>query len=175
MALPIFYIAAYDPGVPEVQLDEDNSRHIVQVLRMGAGEELQLTDGKGALVTATIAEPNKKKCRVVVGSVLFLPPPERRVSIAISPTKNASRFEWFLEKATEIGVSEVIPLMTEHTERQHLRMDRLQNILVSAMLQSQQAWVPVLRAPSVFREVLDAKGYDRRFIAWLGDHQTAEY
>ena len=153
-------------------MNEDNSRHIVQVLRMGAGEELRLTDGRGALITGAIVEPNKKKCRVAVRSAVVVPAPERRVSIAISPTKNASRFEWFLEKATEIGVGEIIPLMTERTERQHLRMDRLENILVSAMLQSQQAWMPVLRAATSFGELISAEGYDRRFIAMLGDRVT---
>ncbi|HEV3414397.1 MAG TPA: RsmE family RNA methyltransferase [Puia sp.] len=175
MALPIFFMATYDPGAPEIQLDEDNSRHIVQVLRMGPGEELQLTDGKGAVVVAAIAEANKKKCRVTVRSAVVHPPPERRVSIAISPLKNASRFEWFLEKATEIGVSEIIPLMSERTERQHLRQERLQNILVSAMLQSRQAWLPVLRPPTAFRDVLGGLSFDRRLIAWLGDQPSAEY
>jgi 16S rRNA (uracil1498-N3)-methyltransferase len=106
---------------------------------------------------------------------VVLPPPERRVSIAISPLKNASRFEWFLEKATEIGVSEIIPLMSERTERQQLRQERLQNILVSAMLQSRQAWLPVLWPPTAFRDVLGGLSFDRRLIAWLGDQPSAEY
>jgi 16S rRNA (uracil1498-N3)-methyltransferase len=175
MALPIFYTASHEPGAPEIQLDEENSRHIVQVLRMGTGEELQLSDGKGVLLTVAIAAANKKKCIVAVRSAINLPPPERRVSIAISPLKNISRFEWFLEKATEIGVSEVIPLLTERTERQHLRFDRLQHILVSAMLQSRQAWLPALRPPTSLAPVLDNMAFDRRLMAWLGDHHEAVY
>lgn len=169
MSLPYFFISSFDKDQMEMDLDEVNSRHIVQVLRMEPGENLQLTDGKGNLLTAVIVEANRKKCRVNVRSAVFLPPTERRVSIAISPLKNGSRFEWFLEKATEIGVSEIIPLLCERTERQHLRPDRLHNILVSALLQSQQAWLPVLQPPTPFARLLDEPGFDRCLIAWMGE------
>src|ERR1700744_5281644 len=165
MALPLFYIASYNAEQQEVVLDEDNSRHIVQVLRMKPGDPLQLTDGKGLLLTASILHDHKKKCVVRVQSTLTLPPKEPRVSIAISPLKNASRFEWFLEKATEIGVGEIIPLLCERTERQHIRQDRLQHILVSALLQSQQTWMPVLRPPTPFSQWVKEAGYADRLIA----------
>jgi 16S rRNA (uracil1498-N3)-methyltransferase len=169
MALPFFYLAAYDPGTsPEtsgITLDEDNSRHIVQVLRMQPGEALQLTDGKGTLLTALILDAHKKKCRVKVQSLITSAPRKKKVAIAISPLKNASRFEWFLEKAAEIGVSEIIPLQSERTERQHLRPDRLHNILVSALLQSQQTWLPVLHPLTPFSGVIESTRYDRRLIA----------
>jgi 16S rRNA (uracil1498-N3)-methyltransferase len=165
MALPFFYIPSYDPGDSEIILDEDNSRHIVQVLRMRPGEGLQLTDGKGALLTAAILDVHKKKCRVQVRTVDTQPLRPKQVSLAISPLKNASRFEWFLEKATEIGVSGIIPLLCEHSERQHIREDRLQNILVSAMLQSQQSWLPVLHPPTPFSQLIIESNQDRRFIA----------
>jgi 16S rRNA (uracil1498-N3)-methyltransferase len=172
VSLPYFYISSFEKDRAEIELDESNSRHISQVLRMGTGEELQLTDGKGNLLTAAIADANRKKCRVNIRSAQVLPPPERGVSIAISPLKNASRFEWFLEKATEIGVSEIIPLLCDRTERQHLRPDRLHNILVSALLQSQQAWLPVLRPLTAF-ELLLGRRDDRRLIAWLGENAAA--
>jgi 16S rRNA (uracil1498-N3)-methyltransferase len=167
MALPFFYLSGYAPGTntTEITLDEDNSRHIVQVLRMQPGATLQLTDGKGALLTASILDNHKKKCVVRVLSVHTHPPKDKRISIAISPLKNASRFEWFLEKATEIGVGEIIPLLCEHTERQHTRQDRLQSILISALLQSQQSWLPVLREPTLFTPFIASVHYDRRLIA----------
>jgi 16S rRNA (uracil1498-N3)-methyltransferase len=169
MALPFFYLAAYDPGTSpetaEITLDEDNSRHIVQVLRMKTGDALQLTDGKGSLLTAIILDDHKKKCRVKVQSKIDIPTYKKKVAIAISPLKNASRFEWFLEKAAEIGVSEIIPLQSERTERQHLRPERLHNILVSALLQSQQVWLPILYPLTPFLELLDETRYDRRLIA----------
>lgn len=165
MALAYFYIPGYDAASPELVLDEDNSRHIVQVLRMKPGELLQLTDGKGALLTAEIIDDHKKKCRVTVRSVSTLPPPANPVAIAISPLKNASRFEWFLEKATEIGVGTLIPLVCDRTERTSMRPDRLHNILVSAMLQSRQAWLPVLAEPAPFPQLVRSAPPGRHFIA----------
>lgn len=152
--LPFFYIPAFDKDTQEITLDEDTSKHIIQVLRMTTGEALQLTDGKGSLLTAEIIDDHKKKCRVRVQAILTRPPAKRKVIIAISLLKNASRFEWFLEKATEIGVSTIIPLLCERTEKQHARTDRLRNILVSAMLQSQQTWLPDLPDPMPFTELL---------------------
>ena len=165
MALPFFYIPSYSAEQQEVVLDEDNSRHAIQVLRMKTGDPLQLTDGKGALLTAAILDSHKKKCAVRVLSAETLPPKEQKVSIAISPLKNASRFEWFLEKATEIGVTGIIPLICDRTERQHTRQDRLQHILISALLQSQQTWLPVLRAPTPFSQWLNEAHDTHRLIA----------
>lgn len=150
MALPFFFLPAYEPTASELVLDEENSRHIVQVLRMTPGEALRLTDGKGNLLTAVIIEDHKKKCRVRVDNRITIAPPRRKVTVAISLLKNTSRFEWFLEKATEIGVSTIIPLLCERTGKQHARPDRLRGILVSAMLQSQQAWLPELPDPMPF-------------------------
>jgi 16S rRNA (uracil1498-N3)-methyltransferase len=154
MALPFFYISSYTPGQQEIMLDEDNSRHVIQVLRMRPGEALRLTDGNGTLLDAVILDDHKKKCRVSIIAVTTEPPRINQVTIAISPVKNTARFEWFLEKATEIGVSTIIPLLCERTERQSIRTDRLRNILVSAMLQSQQAWLPILKEPTPFPRVL---------------------
>jgi 16S rRNA (uracil1498-N3)-methyltransferase len=169
MALAFFYIPAYSKAQTEIVLDEDNSRHIIQVLRMKTGEHLQLTDGKGNLLTVTIAGDHKKKCVVKVEEIVSRPPREKRVCIGISLLKNANRFEWFLEKAMEIGVTEIIPLLCERTEKQHFRQDRMQAILVSALLQSQQVWLPELGLPLPFKQVVSAARQDRKFIAWCGE------
>ena len=165
MTLPFFYIGNYDPASPEITLDEDNSRHVVQVLRMAKGEALLLTDGKGHLLTAAIVDDHKKKCRVAISATETHPPRTNATTIAISPLKNSSRFEWFLEKATEIGVASIIPLLCERTERSSIRPERLQNILVSAMLQSQQTWLPDLPEPMPFSELIRQAGQPHRFIA----------
>lgn len=180
MSLPCFYLSPDNPslsntgsgtrgssfsGLPEIILDEDNSRHIVQVLRMKVGEQLQLTDGRGSLLTTMITDDHKKKCRVKTIAATFQPARERIFTLAVSLLKNASRFEWLLEKATEIGVGEIFPLIGERTEKQHFRQDRMQNILVSAMLQSQQTWLPVLHPPTPFPELIQQAGHDQRFIA----------
>ena len=147
MALPFFYTDAFDTNASLITLNEETSKHVVQVLRMQAGEELNLTDGRGHLITAVITEAHKKYCVVKIKGTSFKEQDSSKTTIAISLVKNASRFEWFLEKATEIGVNEIIPLICERTERQHFRYERMKGILVSAMLQSQQVWLPVLSEP----------------------------
>ncbi|MDO6435565.1 RsmE family RNA methyltransferase [Flavitalea sp. BT771] len=165
MALPFFYLSAYRPGDVEITLDEDNSRHVVQVLRMQKGQQLLLTDGSGWLLTAAILDDHKKKCLVRVNASVFQPGRTRKVTVAMSLLKNASRFEWFLEKATEIGVTGIVPLLCERTEKQHFRQDRMQNILVSAMLQSQQTWLPALRTPTPLAQVIRESSGEEGFIA----------
>ena len=153
MQLPFFYINDYDPSQKEIVLDEDNSRHVVQVLRMKEAEELNLTDGKGNLITAEITEAQKKHCSVKVTNSQLTARNSQKTTIAISLLKNSSRFEWFLEKATEIGVSEIIPLICDRTEKHKFRYDRMKGICISAMLQSQQTWVPVLHEPVRFENL----------------------
>jgi 16S rRNA (uracil1498-N3)-methyltransferase len=150
MSLPFFYIRNLESAQKDITLDEENSKHIVQVLRMKEGERVNLTDGTGNLVTAEIFNAHKKHSAIRVIDSRFTIYPSRKISIAISILKNSSRFEWFLEKATEIGVNEIIPLICDRTEKQKFREDRLKNILVSAMLQSQQCWMPVLHQPIDF-------------------------
>ncbi len=150
-------------------LDEDTSRHVVQVLRMKAGEQLNLTDGKGHLLLCEVLEANKKHCTVnVVGSWLT-PHVSRHITIAISLLKNANRFEWFLEKATEIGVSEIIPLICERTEKEKFRYDRMNAICISAMLQSQQCWLPVLHQPMDFSKAVTLSTANQKYIAHCDD------
>jgi 16S rRNA (uracil1498-N3)-methyltransferase len=122
MSLPFFYIESYDASDKTIVLDEDTSRHVVSVLRMQDGEKLNLTDGKGSLITAEIKDAHKKHCTVEVTASSIQYPVSKKVTIAISLVKNTSRFEWFLEKATEIGVSEIIPLICERTEKQNFAM-----------------------------------------------------
>jgi 16S rRNA (uracil1498-N3)-methyltransferase len=154
MALPYFYIESFNDSQHLIRLNEETSKHVVQVLRMKVGEQLNLTDGKGSLLTAAISDAHKKHCLVQVKGVSYHPQATRKTTIAVSLVKNASRFEWFLEKATEIGVTEIIPLLCERTERQHFRYDRMKGIVVSAMLQSQQTWLPVLHEPMKFEHAL---------------------
>ena len=165
---PFFYISEYDASKRKILLDEENSKHVVQVLRMKSGDRLNLTDGKGNLLTAAIVGDHKKHCEVRIEEARHKEQGSRKISIAISLLKNSNRFEWFLEKATEIGINEIIPLICKRTERQKFREDRMNNILVSAMLQSQQCWLPVLHKPIdyelIFRqeEIMHAS---QKFIA----------
>lgn len=166
MTLPFFYIPEFVSSQKEIVLDEDTSRHVVQVLRMKEGEKLNLTDGKGNLITAGIIDDHKKHCAVKVIDSQFTPHLSRKITIAISLLKNTNRFEWFLEKATEIGVSEIIPLICERTEKQKFRHDRMKGICISAMLQSQQIWMPELHGPVLFADLVMRRFDDyRKMIA----------
>ena len=174
MNLPSFYINHYDAAKKEIELDEDTSRHVVQVLRMKIGEQMNLTDGKGNLLTCSIADDHKKHCLVKVEGTRSKIQDTRRVSIAISLIKNANRFEWFLEKATEIGVSEIIPLICERTEKEKFRFDRMQGIVISAMLQSQQVWLPVLQEPVPVQNFFKESICDTKLIAHCADNDKKQ-
>lgn len=116
MALPIFYMQQI-AGQDFLTLNEETSKHVVQVLRMKQGELLQLTDGSGNLLTCSIVDDHKKKSTVRVIEKSFKQRATKQVCIGISLLKNASRLEWFLEKATEIGVTEIVPLLCDRTEK----------------------------------------------------------
>jgi 16S rRNA (uracil1498-N3)-methyltransferase len=163
MTLPFFFIKTIIDKI--LVLDEDTSKYVINVLRMKKGEEVLLTDGKGKKAKAFITDDNRKKCTVEISSIDTIKKRENNVSIAISLIKNTFRFEWFLEKATEIGVNEIIPLICERTEKERFRLDRMQNILTSAMLQSQQCWLPVLQEPIPFNELLNEEREGKKFIA----------
>src|SRR5690349_12881330 len=123
MALSYFFVENLEEK--KLQLDEDTSKHVISVLRMQKGEGLLLTDGKGSKAQAQIVDDNRKRCVVEIIKKDNEAKREPSICIAISITKNASRFEWFLEKATEIGVNEIIPLLTERTEKEKFRYDRM--------------------------------------------------
>ena len=165
LAIPYFYTDSYNSSQSTIVLNEEASKHIVQVLRMKTGEKINLTDGKGHLLTAVIEDNHKKHCRVQVSDIKFTAADPGKISIAISLIKNSSRFEWFLEKATEIGVNEIIPLICERTEKQKFREDRMKSILISAMLQSQQSWLPVLHEPVLFKNAVQNSTQQQKFIA----------
>jgi 16S rRNA (uracil1498-N3)-methyltransferase len=165
MALPFFHTE--DLRNDNIILNEETSKHITQVLRMKVGDEIMLTDGKGTKANASIINDHRKKCEVKIVSIEVEKENTRKVAIGISLIKSSSRFEWFLEKATEIGVSEIIPLICERTEKHNFRHDRMKNILVSAMLQSQQTWLPILNEPLNFDKLmmLQLQQYKNKFIA----------
>jgi 16S rRNA (uracil1498-N3)-methyltransferase len=155
-SLPLFFYDAPATQGSEILLDEDTSKHVIQVLRMKTGDKLALADGKGARFTTIIVSDNRKKCSVQVTEVQHFELPAARLHLAVGFTKNASRNEWLLEKATELGVCSIIPLNATRTEKEHSRFDRWHNILVSAMLQSQQYYLPALSPATSLMDLLDS-------------------
>ncbi|MDX2430259.1 MAG: RsmE family RNA methyltransferase, partial [Bacteroides sp.] len=130
------------------QLEEQESKHAIRVLRLLRGDAVVLVDGLGGWYDAVIVDDHPKRCSLVIKShtkdYQALP---YKLHMAVAPTKNMDRFEWFLEKATEIGVSEITPLICQRSERKHVKTERLDRILVSAMKQSLRAYKPVLNDP----------------------------
>ena len=172
MPLPFFFQPDLSQEPDVFVLNEDTSKHVVQVLRMKNGEMLQLTDGAGLNIIAEIVDEHKKKCRVKKCNIQLFSPSEKKVSVAISPVKNNSRFEWFLEKATEIGISEIIPAICTRTEKQNFRYDRMNNILISAMLQSRQSFLPKLHEPTSVHSIVTSTDYQNKLIAHCNEDEN---
>ena len=142
-AMQLFYSA--DFTAPEYMLSEEESRHAVKVLRLMEGDTLHITDGKGNLYRCEVASAHQKHClvRVVERFEEFEKLPYR-LTMAVAPTKNIDRYEWFLEKATEIGVAAFVPLVSEHSERKVIKHEREEKVITSAVKQSLKAYHPVL-------------------------------
>lgn len=174
MSIPFFYEVSL-PNIPaHFSLSTETSKHCIQVLRMKLGEKMALTNGLGLKYDATIVSVDKKQTVVSLSNQEFIQQPVPRNSIAISFVKNAARMEWFLEKATEIGIAEFYPLITERTERTQYKAARWESIIISAMLQSQQVWKPVLHEPIEFNKFMlkDIAGINMIAHCEEGNKQT---
>jgi 16S rRNA (uracil1498-N3)-methyltransferase len=151
-------------------LDETESKHCIRVLRLAKGEQITLVDGRGGFFTAEIDDPNPKRCAVkVIRSELNSGLRNFQVHIAIAPTKNIERTEWFLEKATEIGIDRVIPLLCQHSERKEIKHERLEKVMVSAMKQSLKAYLPRLDQLTKFSDLIRQPFEGQKFIAHCED------
>jgi 16S rRNA (uracil1498-N3)-methyltransferase len=147
-------------------LDETESKHCVRVLRLEKGDEITLVDGRGGFFTAEITDPNPKRCAVnLTKSELDFGLRNFQVHVAIAPTKNMDRIEWFLEKATEIGINRVTPLLCRFSERKEIKHDRLEKVMVSAMKQSLKAYLPQLDELTKFNEFVRQPFEGQKFIA----------
>ncbi len=164
----------YVPNISgaEVVLDETESKHAIRVLRLQNGNRVQVIDGKGGFYEAEITDANPKKCRLsIVNSTLEFGKKDFHLHIAIAPTKNIERFEWFLEKATEIGIDEITPLLTSHSERKTINPDRLEKILISAMKQSLKAYLPKLNSLTTLKELIINNKTENKYIAYCDEIQ----
>jgi len=141
----LFYVPDIQPHHRQFLLNEEESKHAVRVLRLVAGARIHLVDGAGGWYEAEIIDPHPKRTTLRILSVLEeYQKPSYRLHIAVAPTKNIERTEWFLEKATEVGIQEITPLVCERSERREIKPDRLNKVLVAAMKQSQKAYLPKL-------------------------------
>ena len=160
----IFY--APDIKSENYTFSETESKHIVRVLRLQVNDNVNLIDGKGNLYTATITSNNPKKCQVLVTDIKK--EYNKRgfnLSIAIAPTKNNDRLEWFCEKATEIGIDKIIPFISFHSERRKIKSERFEKIIISAVKQSIKAYVPEFTELTKFKDLIKQDFDGHKFIA----------
>jgi 16S rRNA (uracil1498-N3)-methyltransferase len=161
----LFYQPELSNGV--TRLDREESRHCVKVLRKRNGDPINITDGQGFFYTALITDASPSECEFKI----IKKEPERlaphKIHIAVSPTKNVDRIEWFVEKAVEFGIHEITLLECEHTERAFIKTDRLLKVAVSAMKQSLKATLPTINALKPVTELVKLSGVYNRYIAFV--------
>jgi 16S rRNA (uracil1498-N3)-methyltransferase len=151
-------------------LDESESKHAIRVLRLAAGDEIILINGKGGLYRAVITDANPKRCSVkVIYSEQEHGKTDFQVHVAIAPTKNIERLEWFLEKATEIGINSITPINCRFSERKEIKHDRLEKVMISAMKQSMKAYLPQLDPLTLFNDFISQPFNGQKFIAHCSD------
>ncbi|NCP21054.1 MAG: 16S rRNA (uracil(1498)-N(3))-methyltransferase [Flavobacteriales bacterium CG_4_9_14_0_2_um_filter_35_242] len=168
--MQLFYNPSLAKDTKMLSFDKVESRHIIKVLRKKEGDLLQITNGNGLLFEAVIFEANEKHCLVTITSISEKPKSHPYyLHIAIAPTKLNERFEWFLEKATEIGVDEITPLLCEHSERKVVKSDRLEKILISASKQSLHFHHPKLNELTPFSNFLAQEFKGLKLIAHCDD------
>lgn len=165
MSVPFFYEPNIKAGLSTFELSEASSRHCIQVLRMRTGARLNLTNGMGGLFEAKILSEDRKAAVVQIISEAWIPNASTSKSIGIALLKNSDRFEWMLEKITEIGVSQIFPLTSKRSEQHRFRFDRYNQILIAAMLQSQQCWLPELHEPQSVEKLIQHSTHDLKLIA----------
>jgi len=160
--MSLFYV----PSLTVPVLPEEESQHAVKVLRLQVGEEITVVDGAGGLYKARITNPHPKHCSFeITETILEYGKRDYRLHIAIAPTKNMERLEWFIEKATEIGIDEITPVICRYSERKIVKAERLEKIIISAAKQSLKAYFPKLNPQCSFDELMKTHQASQKFIA----------
>jgi len=162
----LFYTPDIAPNAEAYFLNEEESKHAIRVLRLNAGDEVNLIDGKGGLYTAAISDAHPKRVILKIQSAIYeYGKRNHYLHIAVAPTKNIERLEWFLEKATEIGIDEVSLIICQRSERKEAKTDRLDKIITAAIKQSLKAYHPVLNAPVTFAQFMAKPFGGQKFMA----------
>ncbi len=164
--MQLFYTPDIDVAASTYNLNEEESKHCARVLRLQIGDSVQLIDGIGNLYTATIIDAHPKNTQLQIVSVQNnFNKRNHYLHIAIAPTKNIERLEWFLEKATEIGIDEISLIICQRSERKEAKTERLNKIITSAVKQSIKAYHPVLNEPIALSKFINTPFEGQKFIA----------
>lgn len=168
--MQLFFNPDLSESSTEITFSKDESKHIVKVLRKTIGDSLHITNGKGWLFEAKLQSGNLKTCIAEIISKTLQPKKNYKLHLAVAPTKMNDRYEWFLEKATEIGVDVITPIICDHSERKIIKLDRFEKILQSAMKQSLNCYLPKLNEAINFKDFVQQEFNGQRFIAHC--HET---
>ena len=150
-------------------LDEEESRHCRRVMRKKTGDIIRISDGCGTIAEARLVDVDERRCTYTVEKNHVFPQDPYSIEIALAPTKNTDRIEWFVEKSVELGVHKVSFIICRHSVREIVQINRLRRVAISAMKQSGRAWLPVLNPPVQFDVFVDKASADSKFIAHLGN------
>lgn len=163
--MQLFYNDQIQPNASLFFFDKEESKHIIKVLRKKEGDVIYITDGKGRLFHSEILIASEKKCEVKIINHQNFEPKSYKLHIAIAPTKMNDRMEWFLEKATEIGIDEISPIICDHSERKQFKIDRAEKIIQAAMKQSHQFYLPKINEAISFSEFIKKETSYSKYIA----------
>lgn len=163
--MQLFYFKDINQTSTSFFFDKEESKHITKVLRKKEGDILHITNGLGNLFKGEIVIASDTKCTVKINSFQKIAAPNFHLHLAVAPTKMNERYEWFLEKATEIGVQEITPIICEHSERKVIKTERFEKLLISAMKQSNQYYLPILNEPITLKDFLKQSFEGQKFIA----------
>lgn len=173
--MQLFYNSELDTSIKTFNFSKDESRHIVKVLRKSTGDQLKITNGKGWIFEAEVVIPNPNKCVVTILKSTFEAPRPYTVHLAVAPTKMNDRYEWFLEKATEIGVDLITPIICQNSERKVIKTERFNKIIHSAMKQSLHPYVPTLAPATRFSDFIKIPQEGATFIAHCEDGEKLKF
>ncbi|UYW02045.1 16S rRNA (uracil(1498)-N(3))-methyltransferase [Flavobacterium agricola] len=163
--MQLFYTPDISPNATEFSFDKEESKHIVKVLRKTEGHIIHITDGKGNLYNSEIILALEKKCTVKITACEHVSASPFYIHMVVAPTKMNDRYEWFLEKATEIGVQEITPIICDNSERKIIKTERFDKIILAAMKQSNQLYLPKLNEPITFKQFMATNLEGDLFIA----------
>ena len=169
--MQLFFNPAINENSDFFSFDKEESKHIIKVLRKKDSDILLVTNGLGILFKTEITLASDSKCTVKIVFIEKTEPSKYYLHLAVAPTKMNDRYEWFLEKATEIGVSEITPIICEHSERKIIKTERFDKIIQSAMKQSNQMYLPKLNDPILFKDFIKIENNDTKFIAHCEENE----
>ncbi len=172
--MQLFYSPDIYSDTETYRFDKEESKHIIRVLRKKEGDNISITNGKGYLFSCEITLASEKKCEVKIVKSEWFEPNDYYLHLAVAPTKLNDRYEWFLEKATEIGVHEITPIICEHSERKEVKIERFQKIILAAMKQSLHYYLPKLNEAINFADYIKTVHQGQLYIAHCEEDDKKE-